>query len=98
MKQRIEDRVLKEFERVKNLPGTTAPGTITNSVKPKTSWMRKVTDNLRISDLGRDYLVNGVCPRCNEYKINFDDGRGWFCCQKPKCFSGNIVDFMEFFV
>ncbi len=74
------------------------PG-VSNSGRPTTGWMRKVTEKVKISDLARQHGIN-VCPRCN-YVLYFDDSRGWFCCAKKKwrndcTFNGNIVDFVEF--
>lgn len=65
---------------------------------PQGEWMKKVTGVLRISELAKEYNVSS-CPRC-DYSLNFNDGRGWFCCENKKwggnCdFAGNIVDFVQ---
>ena len=64
-----------------------------NSQIPQGEWMKKVTDVLNISELASENNITR-CPKC-DYDISFDDSRGWFCCQS-KCFSGNIVDLMDF--
>ena len=100
MSQTIEKKVWEEFETALDLEQQQQQikNTITNSARPTTPWMKKVTDKVRISDLAVEFGVD-CCPNC-QYPIDFDDARGWFICIKAKydhkCdFKGNIVDFVE---
>lgn len=98
MSQKIEKSVLEEFAKAQEKELREVKTKITNSGKPKTTWMKKITERIRISDIAAEQGVN-KCPRCN-YDLYFDDGRGWFCCTTKRfggdCdFHGNIVDFVE---
>ena len=100
MTQNIEKIVFKEFTQKLEEPDfkrKAGASTITDSGQPPTSWMREVTARIRISDIAKENGID-MCPKCDKYVVNFDDGRGWFCCQgHPECnFSGNIVDFVSF--
>lgn len=98
MSQKIEQRVWDEFEKEVEKSERKPQSRITNSERPKTSWMRKVCENVRISDLAAEKGVDR-CLECG-YDLYFDDSRGWFCCTTKKfggvCdFNGNIVDFVQ---
>lgn len=92
--QRIEKKVYDDFEKELKKLITQGKKQIRNSGKPKTEWMRKVTEKIKISDLAAREGID-KCPFCVKYFVSFDDSRGWFCCQDIKCeFRGNIVDFL----
>lgn len=86
---------MDNFEKLLKEKTPAGDSRITNGGPPATSWMRAVTSKIKISDVARKNNIS-TCPACNRYKVNFDDGRGFFACQDGNCkFRGNIVDFVE---
>lgn len=101
MVQEINSKLWKEFEiEKKNLEKKVLPGRINNAATfsniPQGRFMEKVCSRINISDIAQEHSID-TCPICEKYQVNFNDLRGWFCCQNPGCkFRGNIVDFFKF--
>ncbi len=62
----------------------------------QTDFMKTITSQIKISEVAEHYLINNQCPECQKYVVNFNDTRGWFCCQDHNhCdFKGNLIDFI----
>ena len=100
MKQTINKTIWTEFAKeILEKKKKEGEIKIKNTGTPKTEWIRKVVEKVRISDIAREEGID-KCPLCN-YDLYFDDSRGWFICQKKRwggdcSFGGNIVDFQRF--
>jgi len=104
MKQEIDLSLWQEFEQEQKKDIKKLEAKVSNSgtKPPKDSWTEKVVTKVRISDLASERNIDS-CPE--GHILYFDDSRGFFCCayvkwgesrgKKTKCFSGGIVQFVE---
>ncbi len=95
-RQDVKSEFWDEFYQELQNPSIEGKSAVSNSGEPTTQWMRKVVEKIRISEVADEYDIRD-CPVCKKYIVNFNDARGWFCCQDQGCkFSGNLVDFFMF--